>query len=209
MNHHDSRRRRDHTWVTWAYDTILKNDIVNYNQYCATSQKYVKDKNITGNTFLDQKTFKIDDFYKRNYVPAVDQSFTWWKKKKIKLLNLNKVRGGAHAFGTITMNDHFFELMGYHDEKMPNILYEPDRYVKVFHHRLKYIKKRLFSRKDSIFGDIDWHFWRIEFQHRGAPHLHFLIRLKNPERLKDGYTICATLPHPSEKVKSNTTLSQK
>ncbi len=39
--------------------------------------------------------------------------------------------------------------------------------------------------KESVFGTISWWYFRIEFQERGAAHMHFLLKTEDYNRLFD------------------------
>jgi len=49
-----------------------------------------------------------------------------------------------------------------------------------FHKKWKAIFNKLIKAKDTpLFGEVSDHFWRIEYQARGAPHVHLLLWIKD------------------------------
>ncbi len=58
----------------------------------------------------------------------------------------------------------------------------PDIVVRSFNLRVKDFVKRI--TKDNILGETIYHFYAVEFQKRGLPHIHFCLKFKEGEELK-------------------------
>lgn len=67
------------------------------------------------------------------------------------------------------------------EEKAELIRSDPVTCALYFEHRFKEVKKTWFKTKEGPFGPykINHMYYRIEFQHRGSPHVHMLVWIEN------------------------------
>lgn len=67
------------------------------------------------------------------------------------------------------------------EEKAELIRNDPVTCALYFEHRFKEVKKTWFKTKEGPFGQykINHMYYRIEFQHRGSPHVHMLVWIEN------------------------------
>ena len=101
------------------------------------------------------------------------------KRKKAQTEGLAVVarRGKPHLFITVTCNENWKEIT-------ENLLANqrpkdrPDLCNRVFKLKLAQILKEL--RSGEVFGKLDYHMYVIEFQKRGLPHAHIIVKLVGP-----------------------------
>ena len=72
------------------------------------------------------------------------------------------------------------------NEKCNLISKDPGTCALYFNHRVKKIIKHILKSPYSPFGKLLNFFYRVEFQHRGSPHIHGLLWIENaPHYEKD------------------------
>ncbi len=73
----------------------------------------------------------------------------------------------------------------------------PDIVACVFAQKIKAMLKDI---KDGVFGDVHGYVFTVEFQKRGLPHIHLLIFLKHPHKIRDAAhvdsIVSAQIPDP-------------
>ena len=86
-------------------------------------------------------------------------------------------KGRPSFFLTMTCNPEWEEIAE-HLQEGQSASDRPDIVCRVFHQKLKKFKKWIMSGK-SPFGTVEYWIHVIEFQKRGLPHAHILIRSKD------------------------------
>ncbi len=73
----------------------------------------------------------------------------------------------------------------------------PDIVARVFAQKIKAMLKDI---KDGVFGDVHGYVFTVEFQKRGLPHIHLLIFLRGPYKIRDAphvdTIVSAQIPDP-------------
>ena len=90
---------------------------------------------------------------------------------------LLRQRGRPNYFITVTCNPRWTEIAS-RLEPGQTAADRPDLVCRVFHERLKRFKRWIMSGK-SPFGKIEYFMHVVEFQKRGLPHAHILLRNEN------------------------------
>jgi hypothetical protein len=64
-------------------------------------------------------------------------------------------------------------------ERRRNLVENPDISARHFNRRFQAFFDRILCGKAKPLGEIIDHFWRVEFQQRGSPHIHCLLWIKD------------------------------
>jgi hypothetical protein len=126
-------------------------------------------------------------------VPGTKEYFL---NRFLDLTAMNRHLGPAHLFVTLTLNEGDPALRAYLGGK-PAVRC-PVQVTRFFMEKFGAIKELVFGAR-CVFGPVQDHWYRIEFQNRGAPHAHILIWLADglPGDLEA--VVQATMPRdPSE-----------
>lgn len=84
-------------------------------------------------------------------------------------------RGKPHLMITVTCNPEWPEIVE-NLEPHQSAIDRPDLCCRVFHTKLAAIMADL--RSGKVFGEYDYHMYVIEFQKRGLPHSHIVVKFK-------------------------------
>ncbi|MHB1938826.1 MAG: AAA family ATPase [Acidobacteriaceae bacterium] len=131
-----------------------------------------------------------DDVQAQYLPPSVTGSCTYWRKRLLDLKALVAELGTPHLFVTLTAHEH-----GWSDLR-PVLnghaaIHCPVEVVRHFHWRFRQLLKRIHA--GLVFGPVADTWFRLEYQHRGSPHIHMLVWLKRPP--KDlCQLVCARIP---------------
>jgi hypothetical protein len=117
--------------------------------------------------------------------------------------------GKPDVFLTMTANPSWFEiddnLFTYDEDdddpdqprKKQTASDRPDIVARVFAQKIKAMLKDI---KDGLFGEVLGYVFTIEFQKRGLPHIHLLLFLKGPFKIRDAAhvdsIVSAQIPDP-------------
>lgn len=134
------------------------------------------------------------------FMASITGTPAYWESKKKDVLTMVRQKGNFTLFITMSMAEtHWYELLvilkktvdgiDIDEETAKNMTFEeksrliredPITCALYFEHRIAEIRKT-WSHPDGPFGryEIIMFFYRIEFQHRGSPHIHMVIWLKN------------------------------
>lgn len=122
----------------------------------------------------------------------------YWEQQKKNVMAMVRQFGICSFFVTLSAAEtHWKELhkilmktvKGVDDADVENLTFEekaelirsdPVTCALYFEHRFKEVKKTWFKTKEGPFGQytINHMYYRIEFQHRGSPHVHMLLWLE-------------------------------
>ncbi len=194
LNHADSRWRKDRYYPFWAFDRSAKARITYVNKVLATNKN--REKPITAGNIKDDQ----GSYYKYgNVLPAnIIGSKPYMKKKWLQLVAIVSHRGAADIFLTITANDSWPELIKILSQ------YENSSPVMNAQDVSEYFFKRfdacydVIHGKKSVFGDVEYWWYRVESQNRGALHIHEMLWLK-PGTMKND-AIVAELPRGNDEA---------
>ena len=126
-------------------------------------------------------------------MPAtVPGSARYWKNKWLDLVAAAQEIGMPHYFVTLTANDSWLQLKACLASVRSVI--RPVETTQYFIERFGLMKDLLYGK--SVFGIVTDHWYRIEFQNRGAPHVHMLLWVA-PE-FRDNKVVVATLPNETQ-----------
>lgn len=134
------------------------------------------------------------------FMTNITNTPAYWESKKKDVLAMVRQKGNFTFFVTMSMAEtHWHELLIIlmktlddieideeaakamtFEEKSRLIREDPVTCALYFEYRIGEIRKT-WSHPNGPFGqyEIDLFFYRIEFQHRGSPHIHMVIWLKN------------------------------
>ena len=120
------------------------------------------------------------------------------KRAQVEGLAVVARRGKPHLFVTMTCDKKWPEITQNLEEGQ-DAMDRPDLCNRVFKVKLIQLMKEL--RSGAVFGPLDYHMYVIEFQKRGLPHAHIILKLKGPgpeatHQVDD--CIWAQLPHPGQ-----------
>ena len=167
-----------------------------------------KGKKITAKTLLHTETrqeiVKYDDGYK--IFKNVHSSPPYFKSKKKELMAMIRQLEIPTSFISLSAADtkwtellqaiyistrktnisiQQLEQMSWH-EKCDLISKDPGTCALFFNNRVKKFFKHILKSPHSPIGKLENFFYRVEFQHRGSPHIHALLWIKNaPHYEKD------------------------
>lgn len=95
------------------------------------------------------------------------------------------------------VEEALLELAGGDHTRKQTAAERPDIVARVFHLKKKALLKMI---KDGFFGGLAADVYTIEFQKRGLPHMHLLIFLREPDKIRDAAMVdsivSARLPDP-------------
>ena len=174
----------------------------------ALRRNQTKGKKITAKTLLDTETrqeiVKYDDGYK--IFKNVRSSPPYFESKKKELMAMIQQLGIPTLFISLSAADtkwtellqtiyistrktnisiQQLEQMSWH-EKCDLISKDPGTCALFFNNRVKKFFKHILKSPHSPIGKLENFFYRVEFQHRGSPHIHALLWIKNaPHYEKD------------------------
>ena len=94
-------------------------------------------------------------------------------------------------------------------EKCRLVSLHPAACARFFNHRVQKFFKHVLASPHSPLGEMENHFYRVEFQHRGSPHVHGLVWIKNAPKFDvqtdeevctyiDNITSCSSNVPPEE-----------
>ena len=103
------------------------------------------------------------------------------KKRYMDAMALVQHFGRPDLFITMTCNPDWIEIQ---QELRPGQIPQdrPDLVTRVFRAKLQDLKEQIF--KKEIFGIVVAHVFVVEFQKRGQPHIHLLLKLKEGHNIK-------------------------
>ena len=189
--HADPRWRHDRLWPFFAYDWLMKNRISGYNLKTTSTSSEGRALPISKQFLLSdlgqgERTFdRIGQFIP----PKLPGTKSYWSKEYLDLMAFCEHQGMPDYFVTLTANDSWpglkdmLEGVATHFRPVESTLFFMQKYRKV--------KELLWGRR-SVFGQVTDHWQRIEFQNRGALHVHMLIWVAKEEN-RHG-KIVATVP---------------
>ncbi|KAB0799246.1 hypothetical protein PPYR_07126 [Photinus pyralis] len=153
---------------------------------------------VTNKQYIEQSIFD-DHAYK--FTASITGSPAYWEQQKKKVLAMVRQYGIFTIFLTLSSAEtHWKELLVIlkktvdkeeisedeagqltFDEKARLIRTDPVTCALYFDHRFKELRKTWHGVEDGPFGHyvIEHYFYRIEFQHRGSPHVHMVLWLKD------------------------------
>jgi ATP-dependent DNA helicase PIF1 len=179
--------------IQYIFSCLNNKDIRSSEQGMFASLNTTKFKNITAKTFLDNVDNEDTDVDKNLAMTmgAVRNSQEYWKKVCSKLGALNKHFGCFTFFGTISPAEyHWTELHEFLKKRcsdLPNvnqlslnelIEMEPLMVSYFFEQKMSTFFSKIILNNGGPLGKVIAHFWRREYQARGAPHVHYKIKIE-------------------------------
>ena len=115
----------------------------------------------------------------RQYIPpTLPGTKKYWAKEYLDLAAFCERCGVPDFFVTLTANDNWPELKKFLNGVAPH--FQPVETTVLFMQLFRALKPLLWGNK-SVFGHVTDHWQRIEFQNRGALHIHMLLWVDNSE----------------------------
>ena len=182
--HADPRWRHDRLWMFFMFDWSMRRRISFYNTRVCTSNERRSRNLICEDIHAD--SYKSLGTTMPATVPGGKQ---YWLRQWRDLSFLIRTLGQPSLFVTLTANDSWEDVTPLLDGSTP--IFRPVEMVVAFMRRFEFIKPYLWG-KESVFGPVDDHWYRVEFQNRGAPHLHILLWCSHD--VTDGHFVSAELP---------------
>ncbi len=193
--HADPRWRHDRLWPFFAYDWLMKSRISAYNlktvQASGESRAVPMSKNFLMNELgHGEKTYdRVGQFIP----PKLPGTKSYWSREYLDLMAFCVHQGVPDYFVTLTANDSWPKLKDMLEGVAAH--FRPVESTLFFMQKYRKVKDLLWGRK-SVFGRVTDHWQRIEFQNRGALHVHMLIWVGREED-RHG-KILATVPRSDD-----------
>ena len=166
-------------------------------------RKSAQTNNITAADVMNQQfidnAIMRDNAYK--FMSSITGSPAYWENQKKKVLAMVRQLGTFTIFLTLSAAEtHWGELLSIlkrtvdkeivsiedaakltFEEKARLIRTDPVTCAQYFDHRFKHIRKAWTNVENGPFGNyrVVHYFYRIEFQHRGSPHVHMVLWLQD------------------------------
>ena len=196
--HADPRWRHDRLWPFFAYDWLMKSRIVAYNLKCPKSATAVQGRPAPmSKNFLMSELGLGEQAYDRvgqMIPPKLPGTKSYWSREYLDLATFCERQGLPDYFITLTANDGWVELKAMLGGQAPH--FRPVESTLLFMQKYRDIKDLLWGRK-CIFGRATDHWQRIEFQNRGALHVHLLLWVDDGVADRSGKVV-ATVPRSSD-----------
>ena len=175
----------------------MKIRIIQYNLKCpkTTVASDGRDKPLTREYILSDlgEGEKAYDRLGQMVPPNLPGTKKYWSKEYLDLAAFCQRQGVPDYFITLTANDSWPDLKNMLDGAPPH--FRPAESILFFMQRFRAIKPLLWG-PNSIFGRVTDHWYRIEFQNRGSPHVHLLLWVDQSAD-KQGKVV-ATVPRSAE-----------
>lgn len=152
-------------------------------------------ENTTNAGHLVENNF--ENYYKyQHFIPkSIIGSKNYWKSKYNDLTAMVQRIGLPSLFVTLTQNDSWPELQQllqkYPKDRRATI-FNPVDVAEYFFKRFNLVLNEI-KRKNGIFGEVINYWYRVEFQNRGAIHIHMLLWIKNDP--VENSIVCAQIPN--------------
>jgi len=192
----DPRWRDDQQWAFLSFDRLSKSKIHGVNNVVIGSNSN-RPKNLTAKEFVNE-----DDYFENGRIMpnTIQGSKSYFFTKFLELKAILKVLGLPTYFITLTSNDHDEALKPFLRGRPANQcpLEVTDYFMQKFHSI-----KTLLTGPNSILGEVEDHWYRLEIQQRGAVHVHMIIWVKDNEKKKPiDSVVYATIPEHQSLLKT-------
>ena len=176
----------------------MKSRIVAYNLKCPKSAAAVQGRPAPmSKNFLMSELGLGEQAYDRvgqMIPPKLPGTKSYWSREYLDLATFCERQGLPDYFITLTANDGWVELKAMLGGQAPH--FRPVESTLLFMQKYRDIKDLLWGRK-CIFGRATDHWQRIEFQNRGALHVHLLLWVDDGVADRSGKVV-ATVPRSSD-----------
>ena len=192
LNNVDRRWANDRYYLYFTFDRMMKIRILYSNKALSTNRKH--DRPVTAG---DLNTSN-DDYYKYGtLLPAtITGSKSYMKTKWLQLLAIVRAKGPGDLFVTLTANDSWDVLKSILQQYENNSpILHPVDVSEYFFKRFEALHDILQSKK-SVFGEVEYWWYRVESQNRGALHIHMILWIK--QGTMRGDAIIAELPRGND-----------
>lgn len=184
----DSRWRRSFFWSFFMFDWLEKVRI--HGAQAAIVREAAATKSGAQLTAGTDRASRIwsrdapeqpgeDDLDAQYLPPSVTGSSSYWRKGLLDLLALVSELGTPHLFVTLTAHEHGWSDLEPALNGTPAV-HCPAEVVRHFWRRFRLLLKRIHG--GLVFGPVSDTWFRLEYQHRGSPHIHMLVWLRNPPK---------------------------
>ena len=216
----DPRWRRDVFYPYYGFELSRRRIIDSYNKYLSTHITRKDAQNTDAGAIQDAKETVYDR--RPKLVPDMMGSHKYWQQAYFKLhAAINNV-GRPDLFVTFTLNDQDADLKAFlthmHGTSSVRPQEDPVLTALFFKHKYRLLVRLLVGqlrknyepdahekRKSNpfhgrgMFGYAKLVFWRFEYQNRGAPHIHAILRLEEEDRKRvhDQCVVQAVMPDAS------------
>lgn len=193
---YDNRWRSDPHWSFFWYDRMIKSRIFYYNKV-RRARRSVSDGALTVQHVKNETESKNPyDAYGKDIPTTVPGSKGFWSSRLLDVLAMSRELGKPDFFVTLTQNDGWPELQAYiqsgnkstvettmksFDDELecnhnhhPAMDY-PTETVVAFQQRFKLFKERVLEKKCGPLGNVVDYWYRFEYQHREALHIHMVV----------------------------------
>uniref|UniRef100_A0A0N5BF22 ATP-dependent DNA helicase n=1 Tax=Strongyloides papillosus TaxID=174720 RepID=A0A0N5BF22_STREA len=133
-----------------------------------------------------------DDYTAIKLLKSLTGGAKWYKFKEQNALAVQRKYGKPHLFITFTCNPKWPEIVNSMTKNV-NSIHRPDIVNRVFRYKMQEL---IYMLNNGLFGDKVYLFFSVEFQKRGLPHIHVLIRLNHFEKTAESINkvISAEIP---------------
>ena len=147
---------------------------------------------------MGESLIRLDEGYR--IFKTIRNSPQYWEHQKKEVFAMIRQLGIPTLFLSFSANDlHWSELIitlgklvdnKYYTEDLATdslswetrsrlVQSDPVTCVRHFDHRVSQLIQTILKSPYSPLGEMDDYFYRVEFQHRGSPHIHMLVWIKN------------------------------
>jgi hypothetical protein len=142
----------------------------------------------------DQKEEQIDvDDLRSGFLPSsIAGGTSYWQKRMRNLATMVQRLGCPDLFITLTANEWHWPELAYLRDNHIAVTHRPFDCVTAFMRRWQQTLQLITSGK--LFGEITDHWYRLEYQNRGSPHVHFVVWLKDKRNMCQH--VSARVPQP-------------
>jgi hypothetical protein len=175
LMHADKRFAHDLYYPFFGFDRITKNRIFQYNKSVGMSLEGRSHMPTTQELTQPNEPNSVEpayNYYGKVMPSNVPGSKEFWKHKWLDLVATTRALGKPDFFVTLTANDNWPEV---HSIIGNDVRYfRPVEMMRIFMKRFELIKPYITGEK-SVLGKVKDSWYRVEFQQRGAPHVHMIV----------------------------------
>ena len=178
----DPRWRQDPKWILFNFDRAIKSRVFAYNSVHVSAAGGTKAANLKGDGYNERSRVMPNN---------IQGSKKTWERHHQDLLAILRELGRPRYFVTLTLNEG--------DPAIQAVLRGrpardcPVEVTQLFFERFDAVKPLLFG-DNAIYGKVVDYWYRVEFQNRGAPHLHIIVWVSPEHELPVDQVVYAIIP---------------
>jgi len=183
----------DVRWLSFQFDRIIRARMKGFSKTVFISDQG-RTNPLTAGDVAEDGGAKYGTIMP-NTIPGIKEYFS---AKWLDLRAIRRKLGHADLFITLTLNENDPILKQYLNGTPPGDA--PVQVTLFFFKKFEVIKSLLWG-KDSIFGPVKAHWRRVEYQNRGAPHIHLFLWLYKKIAVEEiDQFVQATIPRGDDEL---------